>query len=59
MFAVVGIPVGFVAFSALVTVYEPRSSEVAVPTMLVLLVIAAARAIDRRGPGRPTATAAP
>ena len=59
MFAVVGIPVGFVAFSALVTVYEPRSSEVAVPTMLVLLVIAAARAIDRRGPGRPTTNAAP
>ena len=59
MFAVVGIPVGFVAFSALVTVYEPRSSEVAVPTMLLLLIVAVARAVDRWGPGRSTTNATP
>ena len=59
MFAVVGIPVGLVAFSTLLTVYEPRSSEIAVPTMLLLLVVASGRAVERWGPGRPTATAAP
>lgn len=59
LFAVVGIPFGFVAFSALLTVYEPRSTEIAVPTMLLLLVVAAARAVERRGAARSAVAPAP
>lgn len=46
-FAVVGIPTGVVAFSALFTLYEPRYSEPALPTMLILLVVGATHALLR------------
>ncbi len=49
-FAVVGLPFGVVAFSALLTMYEPRFTELALPTMLVLLAVGASRALDRRSP---------
>jgi hypothetical protein len=46
-FAVVGLPLGVVAFSALLTMYEPRFTEPALPTMLILLVLATDRVADR------------
>jgi len=49
-FAVVGLPTGVVLFSALLTMYEPRFTEVALPTMSILLVLAAARLVERRRP---------
>lgn len=52
-FAIVALPAGLIAFNALVTMYEPRFSEPALPTMLLLLVVATARGLDvvarRRG----------
>ena len=47
LYAVVGLPAGLVAFNALLTMYEPRFTEPALPTMSVLLVIAAVRLLDR------------
>jgi len=46
-FAVVGLPMGVVAFSALLTMYEPRFTEPALPTMLILLVLVTDRVADR------------
>ncbi len=46
-FAVVGLPLGVVAFSALLTMYEPRFTEPALPMMLILLVLATDRVVDR------------
>lgn len=45
-FAVVGLPFGIVAFSSLLTIYEPRFSEPALPTMLLLLTVAIARGAE-------------
>ena len=47
-FAVVGLPAGIVAFSALLTMYEPRFTHPALPTMLMLLVLAGSRALAHR-----------
>lgn len=58
-FAVIGLPLGVVAFSALLTMYEPRFTELALPTMLVLLVTAASRLLERRWPGMPRGAGAP
>lgn len=46
-FAVVGLPLGVVAFSALLTMYEPRFTEPALPTMLVLVSVAGAQLLER------------
>ena len=50
-FAVIGLPLGVVAFNSLLTLSVSRYNEPALPTMLILLVIAAARILEwRRGP---------
>ena len=46
-FAVVGLPLGVVAFSALLTMYEPRFTEPALPVMLLLLVLGGERMVLR------------
>lgn len=56
--AVVALPFGIVAFSALLTMYEPRFTQPAVPTMLILLVVASSRLLlaaraRLHGPARP------
>ena len=44
-FAILGLPLGVVAFSALLTMYEPRFTEPALPAMLMLLVLGTERAV--------------
>lgn len=50
-FAVVGLPAGVVGFSALLTMYEPRFSEPALPTMMILVSVGAAHLLTRVGNG--------
>ena len=52
-FAVVGLPTGVVLFSAFLTMYEPRFTEPALPTMMILLVVAGSRLIVRLRPSSP------
>lgn len=50
-FAVAGLPLGVVTFTSLLTLSVSRYNEPALPTMLILLIIAAARILEwRRGP---------
>ncbi len=46
-FAVVGLPTGVVLFSAFLTMYEPRFTEPALPTMMILLVVMGSRVMVR------------
>lgn len=47
-FAVIGLPLGVVAFNSLLTLSVSRYNEPALPTMLILLIIAAARILEWR-----------
>ena len=47
LFAIVGLPFGLVLFSALFTLFWPRFSQPALPTMIVLLAVAADRIRSR------------
>gem|GEM_PF-3478618 len=51
--ALLGLPAGVVAFAALLTIYEPRLTQVALPTMLLLLVLGAERLLVRLSQHRP------
>ena len=53
LFAIVGIPFGLVLFSAMFTLFWPRFSQPALPTMVVLFAMALDRAELRRGARPP------
>lgn len=48
-FAVVGLSAGVVGFSALLTLYEPRFTEPALPTMMILVSVGVAHLLIRTG----------